>query len=136
MRPYEIAVIFKLEADDEAVTRVLDRVESTIKSAGGKTNKVNRVGRRQYAYEINHTREGNYVFVDVAIPAEGVAETGRVLTLADEVVRHKIVRMPEGDNIRTSALVTERGPERKHFRDRDNRDRDRDHKDRDSRRGR
>jgi small subunit ribosomal protein S6 len=125
MRPYEIAVIFTLDADDAAVTRVIDRVQSTIKSAGGKTNKVDKIGRKQFAYEINHTREGNYVYVNAAVPPEAVAETGRVLSLADEVVRHKIVRLPEGDKIRTSALITERGPERKHFRDRDNSDRPR-----------
>lgn len=122
MRPYEIAVIFSLEADDAAVGRVLDRVQSTIESANGKINKVNRVGRRQFAYEINHKREGNYVYLDASIPPAGVAETDRVLSLADEVIRHKVIKAPEGE-VRTSALISEKALERKQQRDRD-RDRD------------
>lgn len=122
MRPYEIAVIFSTDADDAAVGGVLDRVSSVIESAGGSTNKVDRIGRRQFAYEINHMREGNYVYVNASVPPTAVSETDRVLALADEVVRHKIVRAPEGD-VRTSLLITDRGPEKRHGRDRD-RDRD------------
>ena len=44
---------------------------------------------------MNHKREGYYVVVEFTGEPETVAALDRMLGLADEVVRHKIVRLPE-----------------------------------------
>ena len=48
-----------------------------------------------FAYEVNHKREGYYVVVEFTAEPETVAALDRMLTLADEVVRHKVVRLPD-----------------------------------------
>jgi small subunit ribosomal protein S6 len=45
---------------------------------------------------VNHKREGYYVVVEFTGEPETVAALDRMLGLADEVVRHKVVRLPEG----------------------------------------
>ena len=51
--------------------------------------------RRTFAYEVNHKREGYYVVVEFTGEPETVAALDRMLGLADEVVRHKVVRLPD-----------------------------------------
>ena len=42
---------------------------------------------------MNHKREGYYVVVEFTAEPETVAALDRMLGLADEVVRHKVVRL-------------------------------------------
>ena len=53
------------------------------------------VGKRRFAYEINKKEEGFYVFFNVVAPAGLLGELERHLRLADEVVRHKLLRLPD-----------------------------------------
>ncbi len=95
MRPYEVMTIFDVGADPQALQAVVDRTLETIKSTGGNPGHVDRWGRRPFAYEVNHKREGYYVLVEFTADPPTVAELDRMLALADEVVRHKVIRMPE-----------------------------------------
>ena len=56
-------------------------------------------GRRRFAYQIDHKWEGIYVVLEVVTEANDIASTDRILRLADrnEVVRHKIMRLPDGE---------------------------------------
>ena len=95
MRPYETMVIFDTGADEAAVNGVLDRALGALKAKGGNPGRVERWGKRTFAYELNHKREGYYVVVEFTSGTQTVADLDRMLGLADEVVRHKIVRLPE-----------------------------------------
>ena len=63
-------------------------------------------GRRRFAYRINHKWEGVYVVLDVVTEAGNLDSTDRILRLADrsEVVRHKIVRLPDAEVARRGLL--------------------------------
>lgn len=56
---------------------------------------IDRWGRRNFAYELKHRSEGVYVFIEVLATPEAVAEVDRVLSLADEVLRHRVIRKPD-----------------------------------------
>ena len=58
-------------------------------------NGIERWGRRTFAYELKHRSEGIYLFIEVVATPEAVAEADRVLSLADDVLRHRIIRKPE-----------------------------------------
>jgi small subunit ribosomal protein S6 len=87
--------IFDVGADPQAIAAVVDRTVDTIKSTGGNPGTVDRWGRRPFAYEVNHKREGYYVLVDFTAEPTTVSELDRMLALADEVVRHKVIRLPD-----------------------------------------
>ena len=57
--------------------------------------KVDRWGKRRFAYEVRHRNEGYYVLIDALAEPTAVAEVDRMLGLADEVIRHKVIRLPE-----------------------------------------
>lgn len=95
MRPYEVMVIFDTGAEPPAIQAVVERVLETIQSTGGTPGAVDRWGRRPFAYEVKHRREGYYVLVGFGGEVRTVDELDRLLSLADEVLRHKVVRLPE-----------------------------------------
>ncbi len=107
MRPYEIMVIFDATVEPSAIQAVVDRVTETIRTSGGNPGAIDRWGKRPFAYEVNHRREGYYVLFELTGEAQTVADLDRLLTLADEVVRHKVVRVPDkvGGTLRRSAPV-------------------------------
>jgi small subunit ribosomal protein S6 len=76
--------ILPAEADDQAVTGVVDRIKGVIGVGGGDVTKVDQWGRRRFAFEIDKKSEGFYVVA-------AMKELDRVLTLADDVVRFKVV---------------------------------------------
>jgi small subunit ribosomal protein S6 len=96
VRPYEIMIIFDASLEEESVRRVRDRVTEVVRSHGGTPGRVDRWGKRRFAYELSHRWEGNYVLFEATAEPAAMDEAHRVLTLADEVLRHKVVRLPEG----------------------------------------
>jgi small subunit ribosomal protein S6 len=88
-------VIFDPDVEESAVTAVLDRAVELIRANGGSSGAVNRWGKRTLAYEIRHKREGYYVVLEYTAEPNTTAEIHRLLTLADEVLRHKVIRLPD-----------------------------------------
>jgi small subunit ribosomal protein S6 len=95
MRPYEVMVIIDASLDEEAIRATVDRATELIKARGGTPGKVERWGKRRFAYEVNHRNEGYYVLIDVTAEPAVMADLDRMLHLADEVIRHKVIRLPD-----------------------------------------
>jgi small subunit ribosomal protein S6 len=92
MRPYETMIVFDTSVDAQAIQIALDRVLETIRTNGGTSGTIDRWGKRPLAYEVNKRKEGYYVLVEFSGESVTVDELDRILTLADEVLRHKILR--------------------------------------------
>ena len=95
MRPYEVMVIFDTGADEAAVNGVLDRALEALRAKDGVPGRVERWGRRTFAYEVQHKREGYYVVIELTAEPAAVADMERIFVLADEVLRHKVMRIPD-----------------------------------------
>jgi small subunit ribosomal protein S6 len=95
MRHYEVMVILDAGLEEDAIRAVLDRATQLFTANGATVGKVDRWGKRRFAYEVRHRSEGYYVLVDVNAEPQAVAEVDRMLGLADEVIRHKVIRLPE-----------------------------------------
>ena len=95
MRPYEVMVIIDAGLDEEVIRATVDRATELIKAKGGTHGKVERWGKRRFAYELRHRNEGYYVLIDATAEPAVMAELDRMLHLADEVIRHKVIRLPE-----------------------------------------
>jgi small subunit ribosomal protein S6 len=86
---------------------VIDRSTELIRSGGGNPGRVDRWGKRRFAYELKHRWEGNYVLLEATAEPAAMAELDRMLSLADEVIRHKAIRLPEKVAGRTRRTVSE-----------------------------
>jgi small subunit ribosomal protein S6 len=95
MRPYEVMVILDASLEEDAIRGTIDRTTKIITGGGGTVGRVDRWGRRRFAYEVNHRAEGYYVLIEASTEPAVVAEVDRMLGLADEVVRHKVIRLPD-----------------------------------------
>jgi small subunit ribosomal protein S6 len=99
-------VIFDTAADDTAVNAVLERALDALRAKGGSPGRVDRWGKRTLAYEVNHKREGYYVVIELSAEPDAVADMERVFVLADEVIRHKVLRIPDKVAGRRAAVAT------------------------------
>ncbi len=95
MRPYEVMIILEAGLEEDAIRASLDRATQIIRSNGGSPGRVDRWGKRRFAYELKHRWEGYYVLLEATAEPVAMAELDRALHLADEVVRHKVIRLPE-----------------------------------------
>ena len=92
MRSYELMIITHGGLDEPSVQGVIERFTKLVADQGGSVANIDHWGKRQLAYEIDHQQEGYYTVIDLELGTDGLNELDRQLLLADEVVRHKIVR--------------------------------------------
>jgi small subunit ribosomal protein S6 len=89
-------LILPAEADEALVGTAVDRIAKVVSSDGGAVGNIDRWGRRRFAYEIAKQHDGYYVVVRFTAEPTAQTELDRTLHLADEVIRHKILVLPEG----------------------------------------
>jgi len=92
MRTYEVMTIHRPGLDEDDFHNRVDGLASFLTDRGATVSGKDVWGKRRFAYEINHMNEGYYSVVTFSASPEAIAELDRMLTLADEVIRHKIVR--------------------------------------------
>ena len=88
MRHYEVMVILDAGLEEDAIRATVDRATTSLTGNGATVGKVDRWGKRRFAYEVRHRSEGYYVLIDTEAEPAAVAELDRMLGLADEVIRH------------------------------------------------
>ena len=103
-RAYELMIIVDQDADDAANRAVIERVKEMVAADGGTTPTVDNWGRRRFAYPINKKNEGTYTVLEIVTEAPNLDEIDRFLRLADDVVRHKLIRLPDGEAARRGLL--------------------------------
>jgi small subunit ribosomal protein S6 len=91
-RDYELGFILNPEVSEEETRALLERVEQIVANYGGQIVKINQWGRRRLAYPIERHRDGFYVFIDMILTPETVAELERTLTVSEIVLRHMVKR--------------------------------------------
>ena len=110
MRAYELMTIIDGDLDDQAVDAQVKHVAEQIGVRGGTVASTDRWGRRRFAFEIDHKQEGYYVVYELtAESGDGFEALERSLRLADEIVRHKLVRLPDSEAARRG-LIGEAAP--------------------------
>jgi small subunit ribosomal protein S6 len=110
MRPYEVMIILDAALEEDAIRGQIDKAQEIIRNNGGEPTRVDRWGKRRFAYEVKHQWEGYYVLIEATAEPIAMNELDRALHLADEVVRHKVIRLPDGiagRTQRTSAPAAE-----------------------------
>ena len=95
MRDYELVLVISPEIAEEDVPSTIDKVSQFITGRGGTVAGVNRWGRRKLAYPIRRHMEGNYVLTQFQLDPNQVAGLEASLELAEEVIRHLVVRTDE-----------------------------------------
>jgi small subunit ribosomal protein S6 len=98
-------IIVDTDVDDATAKGVQARVRELVEADGGTVPTVDHWGRRRFAYAINHKQEGVYTVFEIVTEAPNLDELDRFLRLADEVVRHKLIRLPDKEAARRGLLT-------------------------------
>ena len=95
MRRYEVMVIHRPELQEAEVQAKVKEIETLLETRGVTIAETDLWGKRRFAYEIDHIHEGYYSVVQFDGEPALVDTLDRALSLADNVVRHKILRIDQ-----------------------------------------
>ena len=104
MRAYELMIIMDAGVEESDVAARIEQVTEDIVAHGGEVKTEDRWGKRRFAYEINHQQEGYYLVLEFVTEAREMGTMERPLRLADDVVRHKLIRLPDNEAARRGLL--------------------------------
>jgi small subunit ribosomal protein S6 len=92
MRQYEVMYVLRPDLEEEKVKANVARYSEIVTNYGGEITKLQELGKRRLAYEINKFREGFYVLMNFKANADAVAEAERLMKINDDVIRFLFVR--------------------------------------------
>src|SRR5438552_14547907 len=95
MRNYEIMFIVNPNAAEEDIDKINAQLESIITSGGGTVEKIEKMGKRRLAYEVDKHREGYYVLFVTTANGDIIKECERRLRVMDAVIKYITVRTDE-----------------------------------------
>ena len=95
MRNYEIMFIVNPNVPEEEIDKINAQIENIITSGGGKVEKIEKMGKRRLAYEVEKQREGYYVLFAAGANGDIIKECERRLRVMDAVIKYITVRTDE-----------------------------------------
>ena len=96
-----IIVILDGDLDELAAQDWVKSITESIAKVGGQVHgKPDWWGKRQFAYPINKKDYGYYVVINLIAAPSALDEVERSFRIADDVVRHKLLRLPDAEAMR------------------------------------
>jgi small subunit ribosomal protein S6 len=101
MRAYELMLIVDGDLDEPVAQAWTRTVVEQVAARGGRVHgPADWWGKRRFAYEIKHKSEGYYAVFNLTAEPGALDDLERSLRLADDVVRHKLIRLPDAEAAR------------------------------------
>ncbi|MHB8655193.1 MAG: 30S ribosomal protein S6 [Terriglobia bacterium] len=95
MRKYEIIFIIRPDMEEEDLNKLVTQMEGVVAGAGGKMERVDRLGRRRLAYRVGRHQDGHYVLFVLEGTGDTLKELERRLGVTDSVIKFLAVRIDE-----------------------------------------
>ena len=106
-RAYELMVIIDGDLEDTPARAWIKSITDSIAAAGGSVHgKPDWWGRRQFAYQINKKDFGYYVVFHLFAKGGALDDLERTFRIADDIVRHKLLRLPDAEAARRGMSET------------------------------
>ena len=101
MRAYELMVIISGDLDANTAHGWVRTITQSVTAAGGTVHgDPDWWGRRRLAYPINKKEEGFYAVFNVIAPGGALDDVERTFRISDDIVRHKLLRLPDHEAAR------------------------------------
>ena len=91
MNKYELAVAVNGKLEEGDKNAVVDKVKALIERFGGSITSVDDWGKKRYAYGVEKTKEGWYLFIKFQAEPEAPAEIEQRIRIMDNIHRYLIV---------------------------------------------
>lgn len=92
MNKYEIMYIIRPNIEEEAQTALIERFNGILTDNGAEIEKVEELGKKRLAYEINDHRDGYYVLINFTGDEAAINEFNRQAKFSDDVIRYMAIR--------------------------------------------
>lgn len=105
MRAYELMIILSGGLDENTAHSWLKQVTASVSSAGGQVHGTpDWWGRRRLAYPIKKQDDGYYAVFNIVAPAGALDEMERGFRISDDLLRHKLMRLPDAEAARRGMI--------------------------------
>jgi small subunit ribosomal protein S6 len=99
MREYELYLVMDVEAEEDEIGTLIERVTQLVTVGDGETigkvTKVEARGKRRLAYPVNKKVESQDAVLTINTSPQALPELERFLKLEEQVLRYLIVRTEE-----------------------------------------
>jgi small subunit ribosomal protein S6 len=93
MHDYELVAIISPEADEDEVSKIVDRVTQSINSRGGAVEEAKNWGKRRLAYPVKKFREADYVLARFKLMPKLVRELESEIGTFGDILRYLVVKV-------------------------------------------
>jgi small subunit ribosomal protein S6 len=93
MHDYELLAMINPEADEDQVSKIVDRVTESINSRGGAVEEVKNWGKRKLAYPVKKFMEADYVLARFKLMPKSVRELESEIGTFGDVLRYLVVKV-------------------------------------------
>lgn len=94
MNQYESVVIINPNVDEEGVKTLIQKFTDLI-NTDGKVEKVDELGKRRLAYEVQKNKEGYYAVFYFEANPNLISELERIYRITDEVIKFMTIKVEE-----------------------------------------
>ena len=94
-RTYEVMYIVDPETPADRIAKLNEAVGKVIEKEGGTVVRMDDIGRRPLAYQINKRNEGYYVLFEIDGSGQEIAELERRMRVNDMIMRYVTIRVDE-----------------------------------------
>jgi len=95
MRVYEVLFIIAPNTEESDVEALVTQMSDVATNQGAQVTKIDRMGRRRLAYQIQKFNEGHYVVLTVEGTGAEIAEVERRMRVTDAIIRYITIRIDE-----------------------------------------
>ena len=95
MANYESVLIARQDVGASQVSNIVSDLSDIIKKEGGEVVRVDNWGLKNLAYRIKKNRKGHYVVMNIAAPANAIAEFERIMRFNEDIIRYMTVKVDE-----------------------------------------
>ena len=95
MSNYELVLIVSPEVTDEEMPDFIAKLGELINKVGGSVDEVNQWGKRQLAYPIKRSTEGNYVLSKLKLKPTVTKDLETNFRLSGKILRHLLIKLAD-----------------------------------------
>ena len=95
MANYGSVLIARQDLGASQVSNIVSDLSDIIKKEGGEVVRVDNWGLKNLAYRIKKNRKGHYVVMNIAAPANAIAEFERIMRFNEDIIRYMTVKVDE-----------------------------------------
>ena len=93
MSSYELVLIISPEVTDEEMPDFITKLSELVNKVGGSVDEINQWGKKQLAYPIKRSTEGNYVLTKLKLKPDLTKELEANLRLSGKILRHLLIKL-------------------------------------------